>query len=56
MIQYEHNTTRHDTTRHGFCSMSPRWNHRVTDCLHFSICACHACAGAMLMFSVSFQF
>ena len=25
-------------------------------CLHFSICACHPCAGAMLNFSVSFQF
>ena len=22
---------------------------------HFSICACHPCAGAMLIFSVSFQ-
>ena len=26
------------------------------NCLHFSICACHPCAGAMLIFSVSFQF
>ncbi len=26
------------------------------DCLHFSICACHPCAGAMLIFPVSFQF
>ena len=26
------------------------------DCVHFSICACHPCAGAMLIFSVSFQF
>ena len=26
------------------------------NCLHFSICACHPCAGAMLFFSVSFQF
>ena len=24
--------------------------------LHFSVCACHPCAGAMLIFSVSFQF
>jgi hypothetical protein len=24
--------------------------------LHFSICACHPCAGAMLIFSVSFEF
>ena len=24
--------------------------------LHFSLCACHPCAGAMLIFSVSFQF
>ncbi len=26
------------------------------NCLHFSICACHPCAGAMLILSVSFQF
>ena len=26
------------------------------NCLHVSICACHPCAGAMLIFSVSFQF
>ena len=26
------------------------------NCVHFSICACHPCAGAMLIFSVSFQF
>ena len=25
-------------------------------CLHFSICACHPCAGAMLIFYVSLQF
>ena len=25
-------------------------------CLHFSICACHPCAGAMLIFSVPLQF
>ena len=25
-------------------------------CLHFSICACHPCAGAMLILSVPFQF
>ena len=24
-------------------------------CLHFSMCACHPCAGAMLILSVSFQ-
>ena len=24
-------------------------------CLHFSMCACHPCAGAMLMFHVSLQ-
>ena len=24
--------------------------------IHFSICACHPCAGAMLILSVSFQF
>ena len=26
------------------------------NCLHFSICACHPCAGAMRVFSVSFEF
>ena len=26
-----------------------------TSCLHFSICACHPCAGAMLIFSVSYR-
>ena len=26
------------------------------NCVHFSICACHPCAGAMLIFSESFQF
>ena len=26
------------------------------DCLHFSTCACHPCAWAMLIFSASFQF
>ena len=31
-------------------------NHLREYCLHFSICACHPCAGAMLIFSVSFQF
>ena len=30
--------------------------HVRVNCLHFSICACHPCAGAMLIFSVSFQF
>ena len=28
----------------------------VLSWLHFSICAYHPCAGAMLIFSVSFQF
>ena len=33
------------------------WRHDGSEknCLHFSICACHPCAGAMLIFSVSFQ-
>ena len=31
----------------GFCD---------THLVHFSICACHPCTGAMLIFSVSFQF
>ena len=29
---------------------------RAKNLVHFSICACHPCAGAMLIFSVSFQF
>ena len=35
----------------------PGWPGRVAvnSCLHFSICAWHPCAGAMLIFSVSFQ-
>ncbi|GKD44805.1 hypothetical protein Tco_1269450, partial [Tanacetum coccineum] len=33
------------------------WRFRAKKILdHFSICACHPCAGAMLIFSVSFQF
>ena len=31
-------------------------NNKIKNCLHFSICACHPCAGAMLIFSVSLQF
>ena len=34
----------------------PRDGQIKKNCLHFSICACHPCAGAMLIFSVSFQF
>ena len=29
---------------------------RTKNFVHFPICACHPCAGAMLIFSVSFQF
>ncbi len=32
----------------GRCAVPKKW-------LHFSICACHPCAGAMLIFSVTFQ-
>ena len=31
-------------------------NMNNTNCLHFSICACHPCAGPMLIFSESLQF
>ena len=31
-------------------------NSAYSNCLHFSMCACHPCAGAVLIFSVSFQF
>ena len=37
-------------------SESKSWDPRDLGCLHFSICACHPCAGAMLIFSISFQF
>ena len=30
--------------------------HTYIMCLNCSICACHPCAGAMLIFSVSFKF
>ena len=35
-----------------------RVNRVNEECLHFSICVCvcHPCTGAMLIFSVSFQF
>ena len=32
------------------------YTHTYHNCLHFSSCACHPCAGAMLIFSASFQF
>ena len=32
------------------------WRVAVANCLHLSICACHPCAGAMLIFSVPFKF
>lgn len=34
----------------------PNYCNKSKKLLHFSICACHPCAGAMLIFSVSFQF
>ena len=37
-------------TGRGFCCCSLRYY------LHFSICARHPCAGAVLIFSASFQF
>ena len=30
--------------------------YEILNCLHFSSCACHACAGAMLILYVSFQY
>ena len=35
------------------CNEPTTW---AKNLVHFSICACHPCAGAMLIFSVSFQF
>ena len=51
------------TTRYKHCIGKPlQYNYSswlISDLfglVHFSICACHPCAGAMLIFSVSFQF
>ena len=49
------------TVIHYVCSKQRSWadgeDHRhAKNLVHFSICACHPCAGAMLIFSVSFQF
>ena len=42
------------------CETAPRAEVAELDlsknCVHFSICACHPCAGAVLIFSGSFQF
>ena len=47
--------TKHVVDTEGRCSLEagPK---RKKNCVRFSICACHPCAGAMLIFSVSFQF
>jgi hypothetical protein len=46
---------KHRGRREGVCGQGPE--HKIPKNLdHFSICACHPCAGAMLIFSVSFQF
>ena len=39
-----------------FCASFSRGRRKAKKLVHFSICACHPCAGAMLIFSVSFQF
>ena len=44
-----------DNDDEGFAFFSS-WASCRKNCLHFSICACHPCAGAMLILSVSFQF
>ena len=36
---------------HAICKSKA--TNKSKNCLHFSICACHPCAGAMLIFSVS---
>ncbi len=43
------------TLRINVCSASLKLA-ATKNLVHFSICACHPCAGAMLIFSVSFQF
>ena len=43
-------------TRLAPCAAKPPLRVGTKNQLHFSICACHPCAGAMLIFSVSFQF
>ena len=46
--------------RNGMSPTLPRQHRRrvrgVKEFVHVSICACHPCAGAMLFFSVPFQF
>ena len=44
------------TRRAGQDAFSPHMHVRLYKCLHFSMCACHLCAGAMLIFSASLQF
>ena len=52
---------RSGTVIHYVCSKQRSWadgeDHRhAKNLVHFLLCACHPCAGAMLIFSVSFQF
>merc|ERR1712197_80 len=42
--------------RHTRCVELPALERSAKHLSHFSTCACHPCAGAMLIFSVSFQF
>ena len=56
--QREDQKCRRDLRRRQVCSKTVRNNSiswLAINCLHFSSCACHACAGAMLIFSVSFM-
>ena len=43
-------------TKQSLISSKMNWTNNQKNLDHFSICACHPCAGAMLIFSVSFQF
>ena len=45
-----------DRDVHSPCSLLAKTDERQKKSIPFSIFACHPCAGAMLIFSVSFQF
>jgi hypothetical protein len=49
-VRMSHDGAEVQTSRQWMCTQEPKKSDT------FSICACHPCAGAMLIFSVSFQF
>ena len=57
-VRFLRNLTGKEAKKSGRCAGKLGWWPWLSEknCLHFSICACHPCAGDMLIFSVSFQF